>query len=366
MQQMLKRAKILKGSCLNGLSALKSNFTWKHVQSITKSEFEHAFSHIFGEDVDTFTRTFSQNIDTLEQQLTKETIIESNCQNAFRVLKIQFEKIFTSVLIKPSSLDGTYARNHIFGEDVDTFTRTFSQNIDTLEQQLTKETIIESNCQNAFRVLKIQFEKIFTSVLIKPSSLDGTYARKYFHAYTNMKPQLFKETILTNFDFIEKYMLKTIIHAQTIQKRLDDKKFQIQEFIVQEVKASDAISEDKAQECCMQLDNEEFQEIGSTAAFKVLDTQFQMFIKSRIYLDDEYVVMTRNYFLQYTQLEIPEFCDTLIQHMESVKKSINEIAPYKRGYDTRVNERQMETTEEKVDMSKALDASLVDTKTSGT
>ncbi|GJV15427.1 retrovirus-related pol polyprotein from transposon TNT 1-94 [Tanacetum coccineum] len=42
------------------------------------------------------------------------------------------------------------------------------------------------------------------------------------------------------------------------------------------------------------------------AAFKVLETQFQMFIKSWIYLDDEYVVMTRNYFLQYTQLEIPE------------------------------------------------------------
>ncbi|GKC93441.1 actin-binding, cofilin/tropomyosin type protein, partial [Tanacetum coccineum] len=37
------------------------------------------------------------------------------------------------------------------------------------------------------------------------------------------------------------------------------------------------------------LDNEEFQEIGSMAAFKVLETQFQMLIKSRIYLDDEYV-----------------------------------------------------------------------------
>ncbi|GJS89487.1 hypothetical protein Tco_0772123 [Tanacetum coccineum] len=66
-----------------------------------------------------------------------------------------------------------------------------------------------------------------------------------------------------------------------------------------------------------QLDKEEFQEIGSMAAFKVLETQFQMFIKSLIYLDDEYVVMTRNYFLQYTQLVIPEFHDTLIQHMES-------------------------------------------------
>ncbi|GJZ81591.1 hypothetical protein Tco_0646585 [Tanacetum coccineum] len=115
-----------------------------------------------------------------------------------------------------------------------------------------------------------------------------------------------------------------------------------------------------------QLDNEEFQEIGSMAAFKVLETQFQMFIKSRIYLDDEYVVMTHNYFLQYTQLEIPEFCNTLMQHMESVKKSIDERAQHKREYDSWVNERQMQTTEEKVDTSKALDASLDDKESSGT
>nr|GEU56847.1 hypothetical protein [Tanacetum cinerariifolium] len=156
MQQMLKRTKILKDSFLNSLGALNSNFTQKQAQGITKSEFERAFSHIFGEDVDIFTRMFSQNMDALEQQLTKDTIIESNCQNAFRVLKTQFEKIFTSVLIKPSSLD-----------------------------------------------------------------------------------------------------------------------------------------------------------------------------------DDEYVVMTRNYFLQYTKLEIPEFHNTLIQHMEYVKKSIVEKAQHKREYDNR-------------------------------
>ncbi|GKF50761.1 hypothetical protein Tco_0147228 [Tanacetum coccineum] len=35
-------------------------------------------------------------------------------------------------------------------------------------------------------------------------------------------------------------------------------------------------------------------------------------------------------------------------------------------YDSRVNERLMQTTEDKVDSSKALDASLVDTESSGT
>ncbi|GJS43205.1 hypothetical protein Tco_0568248 [Tanacetum coccineum] len=99
-----------------------------------------------------------------------------------------------------------------------------------------------------------------------------------------------------------------------------------------------------------QLDNEEFQKIGSIAAFKVLKTQFQMFIKSRIYLEDEYVVMTRNYFLQYTQLEILEFRDTLIQHMESVKKSIDKRALHQKIV-CQLGEwkDQMLDTEEKVD-----------------
>ncbi|GJY56176.1 hypothetical protein Tco_0455291 [Tanacetum coccineum] len=88
----------------------------------------------------------------------------------------------------------------------------------------------------------------------------------------------------------------------------------IQECTVQEVKTSDVISEDKAQERCMIL----------------------------------------------------EFRDTLMQHMESVKKSIDKRALHKRAYNSWVNERQMQTIERKVDTSKALDASLVDTESSRT
>ncbi|GJZ42338.1 hypothetical protein Tco_0589224 [Tanacetum coccineum] len=90
-----------------------------------------------------------------------------------------------------------------------------------LEQQLTKETILESNCQNAFRVLKTQFEKIFSSVLIKPSSLDGILYDQNYH------------------------------HAQRFRKGWMTLKLQIQECTVQEVKALDAISEDKAKKSCM-------------------------------------------------------------------------------------------------------------------
>ncbi|GJY72583.1 hypothetical protein Tco_0476286 [Tanacetum coccineum] len=97
-----------------------------------------------------------------------------------------------------------------------------------------------------------------------------------------------------------------------------------------------------------QLDNNEFQEIGSMASFKVLETQFQMFIKSKIYLNDEYIVMTRNYFLEYTRLDILEFRDTLIQNMDYVKKSIEKRALHKMEYDSRVNERQLQIQQCKV------------------
>ncbi|GJT81435.1 hypothetical protein Tco_1055777 [Tanacetum coccineum] len=87
------------------------------------------------------------------------------------------------------------------------------------------------------------------------------------------------------------------------------------------------------------------------SAFKVLQTQFQMFIKSRFYLDDEYVDMTRNKFLQYTRLDIPEFRDTLIQHMESVKKSIGERAQHKMEYESRLSLKAMGQNQKRSDTS---------------
>nr|GEZ93458.1 hypothetical protein [Tanacetum cinerariifolium] len=115
-----------------------------------------------------------------------------------------------------------------------------------------------------------------------------------------------------------------------------------------------------------QLDKEDFQKIGSMATFNVVKIQFQMFIMNQDYLNDEYVAMTHRYFIQYMQQAIPEFHDTLIQHLESVKKSIDERVQPKRENDSWVNERQMQTTEEKVDTSKALDASSIDTECSRT
>ncbi|GJU78074.1 hypothetical protein Tco_1275144 [Tanacetum coccineum] len=72
--------------------------------------------------------------------------------------------------------------------------------------------------------------------------------------------------------------------------------------------------------------------------------------------------MIRKSFLEYTRTEIQQFRDTLIQHMESVKKSIDERAHHKRENNRRVNDRVTQSKEGKVDSSKALDAGLVVTE----
>ncbi|GJS57848.1 hypothetical protein Tco_0652632 [Tanacetum coccineum] len=114
-----------------------------------------------------------------------------------------------------------------------------------------------------------------------------------------------------------------------------------------------------------QLDKDEFQEDGSMAAFWVVNNQFQKFIDSQFSLDYD-SQMTDKYFVEYTRIEVKHFRDTLLQHMGNVKKSVAERTRHQRQYDRRVNKRQMQTQESKIDTGKAVDADLVVTKSSGT
>ncbi|GJU12929.1 hypothetical protein Tco_1135325 [Tanacetum coccineum] len=89
-----------------------------------------------------------------------------------------------------------------------------------------------------------------------------------------------------------------------------------------------------------------------------------MFIDSQFTLDYD-SQMTHKYFAEYTRIEVKQFRETLHQHMSNVKKSVAERTRHKRLYDRRVNKRQMQKQESKVDSGKALDADLVITKSSG-
>nr|GFD06019.1 hypothetical protein [Tanacetum cinerariifolium] len=69
--------------------------------------------------------------------------------------------------------------------------------------------------------------------------------------------------------------------------------------------------------------------------------------------------MTEKYFVEYTGIEVKHFRDTLLQHMENVKKSVFERARHQRQYDRRVNKRLMQTQESKIDMGKVVNDDLV-------
>ncbi|GJR62238.1 hypothetical protein Tco_1504400 [Tanacetum coccineum] len=71
---------------------------------------------------------------------------------------------------------------------------------------------------------------------------------------------------------------------------------------------------------------------------------------------------TTLYFVEYTGIEVQHFRDTLLQHLGNVKKSVAERTCHQRQYERRVNKRQMQTQESKIDIGKALDADLVDTE----
>ncbi|GJV45663.1 hypothetical protein Tco_1430199 [Tanacetum coccineum] len=108
-----------------------------------------------------------------------------------------------------------------------------------------------------------------------------------------------------------------------------------------------------------QLDKDEFQEDGSMTAFWVINRQFQMFIDSHFTLDYDNQ-MTSKYFAEYTGIEVKQFRETLLHHMSNVKKSVAERTRHKRLYDRRVNKRQMQKQESKVDLGKALNADADD------
>ncbi|GJS05387.1 hypothetical protein Tco_0321895 [Tanacetum coccineum] len=288
------------------------------------------------------------------------------------------------------------------------FKRTFSQDLDLLEQHLTKDILSRTDCTTTLTNLRTKFENAFNSEF-----------EERMRKYTRYNAQSFNDAMICTMDSIRKYMLEIILHQQrtlhllkqkTLMQTQEDHSNQTQALNSDSLKVdlvvkqnscsekedsnSETASSKSAKECslnsetqdvhaikykmskakerCMayfrslhshlqQLDKDEFQEDGSMAAFWVVNNQFQKFINSKFTLDyDSQMIDT--YFVEYTRLEVQHFRDTLLQHLGNVKKSVAERTRHQRQYERRVNKRQMQTQESKIDTGKTLDADLVDTE----
>nr|GEX59116.1 hypothetical protein [Tanacetum cinerariifolium] len=356
-QQMQQNQDKSKRSCMVSLRQLHSHLkclSQNNLQgSRTEFGFKRAFATLSGKDTETFTGTMFLNVEQLEMKLDKEDFQEIRSMAALDTTE---EKVDTSKALDASSVDTESSR-------------TESKEHDTCSRSGNDAHDDDANIRPIYNEEPMaEILHHFHFIISDPMETKDT-----FPSCSNSDAQQMQQ----NQDKAKRSCMVSLRKLHSHLKRLSQNNLQGSRIEFRFKRAFTTLSGKdtktftgtmflNVEQLEMKLDKEDFQEIGSMAALDVLKTQFQMFIMNRDYLNHEYVAMTRSYFMQYTQQEILEFHNTLIQHLESVKKSINERAHLKREHDNWVNERQIQTTEEKVDTSKALDASSVDTESSRT
>ncbi|GJR57407.1 hypothetical protein Tco_1499569 [Tanacetum coccineum] len=128
----------------------------------------------------------------------KTQLSRSRCMNSLRAIQSQF-KFLTETL-------------QDFGT-MSIFKRTFSQDLDLLEQHLTKETISQTDCKTILTKLRTTFENAFNSEF-----------KARMQKYTRFDAQSLYDAMIFNMDSIGKYMLEITLHQQRTPQLLKQKK----------------------------------------------------------------------------------------------------------------------------------------------
>nr|GEW32141.1 hypothetical protein [Tanacetum cinerariifolium] len=91
--------------------------------------------------------------------------------------------------------------------------KTFSQDLNLLEQHLTKDIISQTDCKTILTKLRTTFKNAFNSEF-----------KERMLKYTRFDAQSFKDEMIYNMDSIWKYMLKIILHQQWTSQLLKQNK----------------------------------------------------------------------------------------------------------------------------------------------
>ncbi|GJR40541.1 hypothetical protein Tco_1216225 [Tanacetum coccineum] len=221
----------------------------------------------------------------------KTQLSRSRCMNSLREIKSQFKFLTDSL--------------QDFGT-MPIFKRTFSQDLDLLEQHLTTYILSHTDCNTTLTKLRTKFENAFNSEF-----------KERMQKYTRFNAQSFQDAMICNMDSIGKYMLEIILHQQRTLHLLKQKKLmQTQEDYSNTVQA---LNVDSLKVDLVVIQNTCFEKEDNN-----LETASSKSVKER--------------------------------NLDSATKD----------YDRRMNKRQMQTKESKTDTCKALDAELVVTESSRT
>ncbi|GJZ73139.1 hypothetical protein Tco_0637285 [Tanacetum coccineum] len=180
------------------------------------------------------------------QQLQKQAkILKENSLNKFNALKTTTQHLKRQTFTNCPLFQQAFS--HLFHTNVRTFKYELSQNMNNLEKQLNNEILHEKDSKSALSVIKVQFDKFIHSEMLKSSNYDSDAreARQDFKDYTQIEAQSFKDLIIQHMESIEQCIVERARHEQEIHNRLNERQLQIQEYMVQKVKASDASSRDK-------------------------------------------------------------------------------------------------------------------------
>ncbi|GJT48408.1 hypothetical protein Tco_0974565 [Tanacetum coccineum] len=125
----------------------------------------------------------------------------------------------------------------IFGQDVDTFTRTMLLNVDQLQKQLDKDEFQEDGSITAFWVVNNQFQKFIDSKFTL--DYDSQMTDTYFVEYTGLEVQHFRDTLLQYMGNVKKSVVERTCHQRQYERRGNKTQMQTQESKIDTGKALD-------------------------------------------------------------------------------------------------------------------------------
>ncbi|GKC41733.1 hypothetical protein Tco_1059455, partial [Tanacetum coccineum] len=204
------------------------------------------------------------------------------------------------------------------------FKRTFSPDLDLLEQHLTKEIISQTDCKTTLTKLRTTFENAFNSEF-----------KARMQKYTRFDAQSLYDAMIFNMDSIGKYMHEITLHQQQTPQKEDSNSETASSKSVKESSLNSETKDvhaskykmSKAKERCMAY----FQSLHSLLQFLSkedlkgtrIEHEFKRAFMSLFGQDAD--TFTIKYFVEYTGIEVKHFKDTLLQHMDADDADIRPI-----------------------------------------
>ncbi|GKC26764.1 hypothetical protein Tco_1034058 [Tanacetum coccineum] len=335
-----EKTQLSRSRCMHSLKEIKSLFKF-----LSKTLQDYGTMPIFK-------RTFSQDLDLLEQHLTKDILSRIDCITTLTNLRTKFENAFNSEFeerMRKYTRYNAQSFNDAMICTMDSIRKYMLEII--LHQQRTlhllkQKTLMQTQEDHSNQTQALNSDSLKVDLVVKQNSCsekedsnsETASNKSAKECSLNSEPQdvhAIKYKMSKAKERCMAYFRSLHSHLQVLSKgdlkgtRIEHGfKRAFMSLFGQDADTFTSTMLLNVDQLQKQLDKDEFQEDGSMAAFWV----------------------------------VKHFRDTLLQHLGNVKKSVAERTRHQRQYERRVNKRQMQTQESKIDTGKALDADLVDTE----